>query len=81
MKGVFSRLLQWWEHHEEKEMAILQTILDAQIRLDAAVKANSDKVDALIAAGTGGATVAEQQTVADAINASAAPGEATNAKS
>ena len=81
MKGVFPRLLQWWEHHEEKEMAILQAILDAQAKLDAAVAANSAKVDALIASGTGGATVAEQQTIADAINASAAAVETTNAKS
>jgi hypothetical protein len=61
-------------------MAVLQAILDAQAKLDAAVTANSAKVDALIAAGTGGATVAEQQTVADAIAASAAAVEVTNAK-
>ena len=60
-------------------MAIIQAILDAQARLDAAIAANSAKVDVLIA-GQGGATVAEQQTVAEAVNASAAAVEATNAK-
>lgn len=61
-------------------MAILQAILDAQAKLDAAVTANSAKVDALIAGTTGGATPAEQQAIADAIAASAAAVEATNSK-
>lgn len=62
-------------------MAIAQAILDAQARLDAAIAANSAKVDALIAAGTGAASPAEQQQIADTIAASAAAVEATNAKS
>lgn len=61
-------------------MAISQAILDAQARLTAAIVENSAKVDALIAAGSGGATPAEQQVIADAINASALAVETINSK-
>ena len=62
-------------------MAVSQSVLDAQARLDAAVAANTAKVDALLAAAQGSATPAEQDQIANNIAASAAAGEATNAKS
>jgi hypothetical protein len=61
-------------------MAIAQSILDAQARLDAAIAANSAKVDQLLAGQSGAMTPAEIQQVADAITASATTVEATNAK-
>lgn len=61
-------------------MAIAEAILEAQARLDAAIVANTAKVDALLTVSTGTMTAAEQQQVAEAIAASATAVEATNAK-
>ena len=64
-------------------MAIAQSILDAQARLDAAVVVNSQKVDALIAqiaAGQSGMSQADIDATAAAINSSAAAVEAINQK-
>jgi hypothetical protein len=77
---------EWWTHKthklfRSKLMAKLQAILDAQARLDAAVQANTAKIDALIAAQAGSATPAEQAEIAAAIDASAAALDANNAKS
>jgi|ERR1043165_602366 hypothetical protein len=74
-------LLHKIKHALEALMAVAQSILDAQAKLDAAVAANTVKVDALIATVQGSATPAEQDQIANAIAASAAAVEATNAKS
>jgi hypothetical protein len=61
---------------------IAQAILDAQARLTTAVAALSTKVDTLIAnqADPNAATLAEQATIATAINDTAAAVEAIAAK-
>lgn len=76
-------ILEVIERQQGELLVIAQAIQDAQAKLDAAIKANSDKVDGLLSALTnaGGATAAEEQQIADAINASAAAVEAINAKS
>jgi hypothetical protein len=61
-------------------MAITQAILDAQARLDAAIQANSTKLDEVLAQVKEAMTSTEQQQMAEAITASAVALEAINTK-
>ena len=71
----------WRQRRFEQEVIMVLTALsDSVTALESSVAALTVKVDAAIAAGTGGATTAEQQSLADRINAQAKAVDANTAK-